>query len=407
MDFTLTDDHRALRDAVQRFCEASVPAERRGEAEPPTLARERHAALGALGVLGLSLPEEDGGSGLPNEHLWLVQQALGEALSQAPVLANAVLVAPLLAALAPEAVRADWLPALARGERFAALALHETGSRDGLWPIATRAEPATGLGPAAVAGERAALAGEASAVAGQAGAAAGQPGWRLDGRKGLVLGGDLAEGFIVATRTAGAPADRDGVTLFWLPADAPGLTRRAIRLLDQRGAAELHLDGVWLPDTARLGPLHGAAPWLEAARARAQAALCADSAGALQALLRLVVQHLKDRRQFGAPLAKFQVLQHRVADMAIALEQLQSMALVATLALDDDETARRDQRVAAAKLLAAQWGRAQGLAAIQLFGAMGMTDECRVGHYAKRLITNGLLFGDAAAQLTRLAATPA
>jgi pimeloyl-CoA dehydrogenase len=145
---------------------------------------------------------------------------------------------------------------------------------------------------------------------------------------------------------------------------------------------------------------------IEQAADRASAALCAEAAGALEALIELTTEHLKTRTQFGAPLAKFQVLQHRVADMVIALEQVKSMACAAMMALDAASDERR-RLVSAAKVLVGQLGRQVGMAAIQLHGAMGMTDECRAGHYAKRLLVIDKLFGDAQHHLRRFADAPA
>jgi pimeloyl-CoA dehydrogenase len=125
----------------------------------------------------------------------------------------------------------------------------------------------------------------------------------------------------------------------------------------------------------------------------------------MAALLDLTCEHLRTRRQFGAPLSRFQALQHQVADMAIALEQVKSMACAAAMALESADGTQRERLVSASKALVSQLGRRCALAAIQLHGAMGMTDECRAGHYAKRLIANGLLFGDASNHLQRFATT--
>jgi len=152
-----------------------------------------------------------------------------------------------------------------------------------------------------------------------------------------------------------------------------------------------------------LGAPGQAADAVEAALDAGIAALCAEAAGAVDALLVHTAEHLRTRKQFGAPLAKFQVLQHRVADMAIALEQLKSMACAAAMAVQADDVVQRRRLVSAAKVLVSQQGRQIGLWAIQMHGAMGMTDECRVGHYAKRLIVIGQLFGDAAWHLQRMA----
>lgn len=369
MDFSLNDDDLALREAVQRFCDGEYPAPERGNAETPAQAAQRHAALAELGLLGLQIPAELGGSALGPQAAMLAAEQLGRALANGNWLSNAVLVAPLLAEAASPAQHRDWLPALATGGLQVALACAEPEARYDLADVRTRARPGA------------------------------DGGWTLSGRKTLVLGGNEADLLLVVARTEGERRDRGGLSLFAIDADSPGLTRHPMTLLDGRRAAQLDLQGVAAEAGRLIGPLHGALPLLERAVQRANAALCAESAGALDALLAMTCEHLKTRRQFGAPLARFQALQHRVADMAIALEQLKSMACVAAMALEAEDARERTRLVSAAKTLTAQLGRQCGLWAIQLHGAMGMTDECRVGHYAKRLIANGQLFGDAAFHL--------
>jgi len=373
MDFAFTDDHLALRNAVQRFCDGEYPAHERGNRESPPLAARRHLGLAELGLLGLPLDPEFGGSGQGPTELMLAAQELGRALAGGGFLANAVIAAPLLAEAGTPAQCQRWLPALAQGQLQLALACQEAGARHALGAVSTRAQRRG-------------------------------DGWQLQGRKTLVLGGDVADLLLVAARTAGVDGASDGLSLFALDAGTPGLARQAFALLDGRGAAHLSLADVTVGDDRLIGPLGGAQPLLQRAVARANAALCAESAGALESLLALCCEQLRTRRQFGAALAKFQALQHPVADMAIALEQLKSMACVAAMALDGGDAAERERLVSAAKVLSAQLGRRSALAAIQLHGAMGMTDECRVGHYAKRLIVNSMLFGDAAHHLGCFAA---
>ena len=374
MDFAFTDDQLALREAVRRFCDAEYPAHQRGDAELPALARQRHAGLAALGLHGLGIGAEHGGSGLGAVETLIAAQELGRALAGGSWLPGAVLVAPLLCAAANATQAATWLPALTQGRLQAALACQEPQARHALADVATTATPD------------------------------GAGGWRLDGRKALVLGADTADLLVVVARTHGSRQDTAGLGLFVVTADAPGLTVQPLRLLDGRGAAHLRLDGLQVPAPQVLGTPGAAWPLIELAAQRAAAALCADAAGALDALLTQTVEHLKTRRQFGAPLAKFQVLQHRLADMALALEQVRSMACLAAMALDGDDPVQRSRLVSAAKALVGPLARRCGLDAIQMHGAMGMTDECRIGHLAKRLITDGVLFGDASHHLDRFRA---
>lgn len=228
-------------------------------------------------------------------------------------------------------------------------------------------------------------------------------GWRIDGRKALVLGGEDAQLLLVVARTSGAQTDSDGLTLFCVDAKAPGLSCHGFATLDGRRAATLELQSVRVGPERIVGPMGGALPHVERAVERGEAALCAEAAGALDALVQLTAEHLRNRRQFGSPLAKFQALQHCMADMAIALEQIKSMACVAALALQADARNERQRLLSAAKSLTAQLGRRCAFDAIQLHGAMGMTEECAASRYAKRLIGIGQWFGDASFHQRRFA----
>lgn len=226
-------------------------------------------------------------------------------------------------------------------------------------------------------------------------------GWVLDGTKTLVLEAGSADVFLVVARTAGDADDAAGLSLFLVEAGTSGLSLREFSTLDGRRAAHLTLRGVRVAADALVGEAGAALPLVEAATDRASAMLCAEAVGALEALIELTAEQLKTRKQFGSTLARFQVLQHRIADMLIALEQGKSMACAAAMAVQEGEPAQRRRLVSAAKVLAGQAGRQLGQWAMQMHGAMGMTDECRVGHYAKRLMVINQLFGDASHHLRR------
>ena len=374
MDFALNDDHLALRDAVQRFCDGEYPAELRGNPETPEQARQRWQAMAELGLPGLPLSSDHGGSEQGPVEVMLVAQELGRALGGGAWLSSTVMASQLLQRLATPAQQAQWLPRLTSGELQAALAVYDEGVRYEWQQVTTQAM-------------------------------AEGDGYRLSGRKSLVLHGDSAQLLLVVARTAGEAGAREGLSVLALDAATPGLQVQGFDTLDGRRAAHLQLDGVHVPADRLLGTAGDAAEALDAILDAANAALCAEAAGAVEALIAHTAEHLRTRKQFGAPLAKFQVLQHRVADMAIALEQLKSMACAAAAAVAGDDVNQRCRVVSAAKVLASQQGRQIGLAAIQLHGGMGMTDECRVGHYTKRLMVIGQLFGDSAWHLQRLVKT--
>ncbi|TDF63621.1 acyl-CoA dehydrogenase family protein [Cupriavidus sp. L7L] len=370
MDFSLSDEHLALRDAVRRFCDGEYPAHQRGEAEPAELAAARWAGMADLGLLGLPLADDVGGSAQGPVEMMLVAQELGRALGGAGWLSSVVLAGQLLDEAGSQGQRQRWLPALAGGEARMALACSEADARYDLSRVATLAR--------------------------RDGA-----GWVLDGTKTLVLEAGSADVFLVVARTAGEVDDADGLSLFLVEAGAAGLSLREFSTLDGRRAAHLTLRGVRVAADALVGEAGAALPLVEAATDRASAMLCAEAVGALEALIELTAEQLKTRKQFGSTLAKFQVLQHRIADMLIALEQGKSMACAAAMAVQEGEPAQRRRLVSAAKVLAGQAGRQLGQWAMQMHGAMGMTDECRVGHYAKRLMVINQLFGDASHHLRR------
>lgn len=371
MDFALNDDHLALRDAVQRFCDGEYPAEHRGNPESPDQSRQRWQAMAELGLTGLPFASAVGGSEQGPVEVMLVAQELGRALGGGAWLSSTVMAGQLLAALGSPAQQQRWLPALANGTLQGALALYEPAQRYAWQQVATHAE-------------------------------ADGEGYRISGRKTLVLHGDTARLLLVVARTSGHTGDREGLSVFAIEADTPGVQLQSFDTLDGRRAAHIRLDQVRVGADQCLGTPGQAHDALDAVLDAANAALCAEAAGAVQALIEHTTEHLRTRKQFGAPLAKFQVLQHRVADMAIALEQLKSMACAAAAAVAGGDAAQRRRVVSAAKVLASQQGRQIGLTAIQLHGGMGMTDECRVGHYTKRLMVIGQLFGDAAWHLQRL-----
>lgn len=370
MDFSLNEDHLALADAVRRFCDTEYPAMHRGAVETAEEAIRRHEGLAGLGLMGLPLPAQYGGSELGPVEVMMVARELGRSLGGGAFVSSTVMAAQLLNLRAGVAQKQHWLPALADGSLIATLAVYEAGQRYNWRYCATRAVP-------------------------------GPDGYVLTGQKSLVLNADQAGLVLVVARTAAETGEADGLSIFALDSKAPGLEIQGFDTLDGRRAARISLNQVAVKGEQLVGSLHDAADDIEAVLDAATAALCAEAVGALESLMEQTTEHLRTRQQFGAPLAKFQVLQHRVADMAIALEMLKSMDCVAAMGLTSSDAPTRRRLVSAAKVLASQLGRQQGLAAIQMHGAMGMTDECRVGHYAKRLMVIGQLLGDANHHLGR------
>ena len=361
----------ALKEAVSRFCDGEYPAEKRGDALNIDQLKKRKSALAEMGLLGLPFSSDFGGSEQSSIEVLLVAQELGQALDDGVFTSSTVMAGSLIDQLGSHDQKKHWLASLATGEKQAALAAYEAGARYDWHLTDTRAE----LTP---------------------------EGWVLNGRKTMVFQGSSADLFLVVARTSGTTHDTDGLSVFMLPSNTPGLVIEAFDTLDNRRAAHLTLQNLKLSEDQLLGLPGHAFIAVEKSIDRGIAALCAEAVGAVEILLAMTVIHLKTRQQFGSPLAKFQVLQHRIANMAMDLEQLKSMACVAAMALNSSDTAQRKKLISAAKVLTSQKGREIGLAAIQLHGAMGMTEECRVGHYAKRLMVIGQSLGDAHWHLHRM-----
>jgi pimeloyl-CoA dehydrogenase small subunit len=374
MDFELTDEQRLLRESVERLMADRYDfAARKGFVqEPGGFSADMWRQYAELGLLGLPFAEADGGLGGGAVETMIVMEAFGRALALEPYLATIVLGGGFLRLGGGDAVRATLVPQIAGGTLKLAFAHAERQARYDLADVATTAR--------------------------KEGA-----GFVLDGAKSLVLNGDAADKLVVSARLAGAQRDRDGIALFLVDAGADGVTRRGYPTVDGLRAAEVTLAGVRVATDAVIGePGHGFA-LIERVVDGAIAALAAEAVGAMAAMHETTVDYLKTRKQFGVPIGNFQVLQHRAADMLVALEEARSMALLATMMADETDAAERRKAIAAAKVQIGRSGRIVGQGAIQLHGGIGMTMESKVGHYFKRVTMIDTLLGDADHHLAALA----
>ncbi|MGH8881379.1 MAG: acyl-CoA dehydrogenase, partial [Stackebrandtia sp.] len=220
----------------------------------------------------------------------------------------------------------------------------------------------------------------------------------IEGAKTTVTSAPQATHLLVTART-----DRSGLSLFVVPAGTVGLTQHTYRTIDDRRAADLVLDGVRVPATALLGTEGAAGDSLDQAVDEAIAALAAESVGAMRRVLTDTVEYSKQRRQFGVPIGSFQVLQHRMVDMHLELEQATAAMYLVTLRLDA-EPRERARAAAAAKATVSRAAGFIGEHAVQLHGAMGMTEELAIGHSFKRLTAIRYEWGSADQHIARYAA---
>jgi alkylation response protein AidB-like acyl-CoA dehydrogenase len=227
--------------------------------------------------------------------------------------------------------------------------------------------------------------------------------WILNGVKIAVLDAASADVLLVSACAADergavdrglARADGRGVTLFAVDRGAPGISVELRTGPDGRSAGNFTLRDIRVPDSARVGAVGDGVRIVRAAVDKAIAGACAEAVGAMSRLLDITIEHLKTRKQFGAPIGSFQALQHRAADMLCELEQARSMALYAALMCSDPDTRVRRSAIAAAKIQVSAAARFVGQQAIQLHGGMGMSEEYPAGRYFKRLTLFERLFGD-------------
>jgi alkylation response protein AidB-like acyl-CoA dehydrogenase len=372
MDFSLAEERRMLQDTVRRMLSQDYTFEKRRAHSklPEGFSRAAWKQFAELGLLGLAIPEDDGGMGGDAFDTMIVMECFGRALVVEPYLASVVLGAGTIAAAGNAAQRSEWLPAVAAGEKLLAFAHGEPASRYENRHVELKAQ--------------------------RHGA-----GWKLDGAKAVVLNGDAADALLVSARTAGRTLDERGISLFLVDAKARGVSRRGYATQDGARAAELRLEGVVVGAEAMVGTLDEALPVIERAIERANAALCAEALGIIDALNEATLEYLKTRKQFGQPIGKFQALQHRMADMTIRAVEARSMAIVAASGAKHADALEASRMVSAGKALVGQAARFVGQQAIQLHGGIGVTDELIVSHWFKRLTMINATFGDADHHLGR------
>ena len=365
MDFDFNEDQQSLRDAVQRWVDKGFGFERRHAlAKAGGATRAVYAELAELGLTGLVVPEVHGGLGQGAVDAMVVCEELGRGLVNAPY-AAAALMAPVLLAAAPAELQARWLPAIASGEALVVPALQERAARYRLAHVVTRARQVAGS-------------------------------WQLDGTKTLVPAGDEAAAFIVSARISGADDETAGIGLFVVERAAARTTGYPTQ--DGARAADLMLAA-----TAAICITTDGHAALEAAVDAGIAAQCAEAVGLMDRLVQITVEYMNTRKQFGATLASFQALRHRVADVKMQLELGRSMSYYASLKLGEPAPQRR-RAISQARVQLGQSMRYVGQQCVQLHGGIACTDEYIASHYFKRLTMLELSLGDSLHHLGEVSA---
>jgi alkylation response protein AidB-like acyl-CoA dehydrogenase len=371
MRVDLTEEQSLLKDSVARFVAERYPFDRRQKvaASSEGYSEEDWQRFAELGWLGLPLPEAAGGLGMGPAEVGLVMEAFGRGLVISPYLATVLLGAGVVAAGGSPAQQAEILPAVAEGRMKLSLAFAEDDRQDPAM-IAAKAEP-------------------------------DGSGYLLSGVKTAVPYATAADRILVVARTAGRPGSASGLSFFLVDRQQRGLELRDYAAHDGSRVATLRFERMVLGHDRLVGPKDGAHPILEAVLDRARAALCAEASGIANAVYEKTLAYFKTREQFGKLIGSFQALQHRLADIYMKAELLQSVAVDAAEAAISSDATQRATGVSAAKSLAGTLGREIGKEGVQLHGGIGMTWDYEAGHYLKRLTFIDLAFGDSHWHLER------
>ncbi len=364
MDFSFSEEQQMLQDSIAKFVQNDYDFDSRMKlVKSDTGFSQDHWKLFAeLGWLMVPFSEADGGLGGSAADLMVVMEEFGKGIVIEPFLATTVLGGGLVAAAGNESQKSELLGGIMEGHLQMAFAYAEPKSRYNLADVATTAEKTA-------------------------------DGYVLNGHKAVVLNAPAANMIVVAARTSGQQTDAEGISLFLVDANREGVAIQGYRTQDGGRAGEVRLTNVQVGSDKLLGAEGKALPLINQVLNRAILSVCAEAVGAMGVSIMKTVEYTKTRVQFGVPIAKFQALQHRMADMFIEHQQAKSIVLMAAMKLDQGGV-EADKAVAAMKSRIGKAARKVGQESIQIHGGIGVTEELDVGHYFKRLTMIELLFGN-------------
>ncbi len=371
MDFSFTEEQTLLRNSVQGLLAAKYDFDTRRKIVKSAdgMSKEVWAQFAEMGLLAAPFSEEQGGFGGGAIETMIVLEEMGRNLVVEPYVETVVIAGGFLREGSSADQQAAHIPGIVDGSTIWAFAYAEPQGRYNLADLVTTAK--------------------------KDGA-----GYTINGYKAVVLGAPWAQKLIVTARTSGGQRDRDGVSVFIVDKNAAGVSTRDYPTVDGRRASEITFENVKVGADALIGAEGKGLPLVEKITDQAIAAISAEAVGCMGELNKATVEYCKTRKQFGVPIGKFQVLQHRMVDMFMAYEQSVSMTYMVNLKLEENE-AERIKAAAGAKVQIGKAGRFVGQQAVQLHGGMGMTDELNVGHYFKRLTMIDTQFGNVDHQLKR------
>ena len=371
MDFSFSEEQTLLRNTVQSFLQDKYDFDTRRKivASDEGFRRDYWQQFAELGLLAAPFSEEMGGLGGGPIDTMIIMEEFGRHLVVEPFLETVVLAGGFLREGGSPAQQEELIPGIIGGENIWAFAYAEPQGRYNLADLNTTAKK-------------------------------DGDGFVLNGYKCVVLAAPWADKLVVTARTSGGQRERDGVTVFIVDKGADGVSTRDYPTVDGRRASEITFENVKVGADAVIGEVGKGLALVEKVTDQAIAALSAEAIGGMKELNEATVEYCKTRKQFGVPIGKFQVLQHRMVDMFMAYEQSVSMTYMVNLKVEEEE-AERKKAASGAKVQIGKAGRFVGQQAVQLHGGMGMTDELSVGHYFKRLTMIDTQFGNVDHHLKR------
>ena len=371
MDFSFNEEQTLIQNQVEQFIQRDYDWETRQSLAESDLgfSQENWQKFAELGWLGISLSEEAGGFGGSAIETMIVMEEFGKSLVLEPFLETIVLGSSLIDLTGNAEQKKEVLSSVIEGNLQLALAFTEPQSRFNLSDITTEAKE-------------------------------DGKNYLLNGFKSVVMNGPSANQFIVSARTANNQRDIKGISLFLVDANSEGISTRNYKTVDGRRASELTLENVKVSADSILGSLDKGYEFLEKGVDIATLAICAEAVGIMEILYKTTVEYSKTREQFGQPIGKFQVLQHRMVDMFMEYEQSKSLLYMATMKHVENAPDSK-KAISGLKYQIGKAGKFVGQESIQIHGGMGVTDELNVGHFFKRLTTIGTIFGNTDFHLKR------
>ncbi len=374
MPLVLTEEQEMLKESARGFLDEKAPVSAlrklRDTNDPDGFSRDLWKEMAEMGWAGILVSEDHGGADFGFVGAGVLAEEMGRTLTASPFLSTSILAATALKKLGSDAQKSANLPKIAAGEALYALAVDEH-RKHGPAKTAMKAEKHGN-------------------------------GFKLSGDKTFVADGHVADKIIVAARSAGAPGEQDGLTLFLVDAKSKGVEIERTQMVDSRNAARIKFDGVEATGDDVLGEVNGGYMALEGVLNAGRAGLAAEMSGSAQRAFEMTVNYLKERKQFGTEIGSFQALQHRAAHLYSEIELAKSAVLKALQDLDA-HYGMAGPICSLAKAKAGEVAKLASQEAVQMHGGIGMTDEFDIGFYMKRIRVAQEMFGDAAFHADRLA----